>query len=180
LRRTGAAGWFLRLGFVFANGRIRLRLFRTIWHHSLLKCRHFRANTGLISEPLAVKSDHYQHWRQFRMFEETRQASELARDPASVSWAQYVIIFVIALWGGIVRVIQQAKLGGKSWKQIVAIFVAEAMTSCFAGFITFLICEAHRVNQFYSAALAGLAGYMGGRALSFLETVYRAKTGKGD
>lgn len=115
-----------------------------------------------------------------RMNEEIRQASDLARDPASVSWATYFWVVLLATVGGIVRVIREVKFGEKTWQQIIAIFVAEIIISVFAGVITFFLCAARDVPPFYSAVLVSLASYMGGRALSVLEALYKFKIGKGE
>lgn len=115
-----------------------------------------------------------------RMNDEIKTAADLARDPASVSWATYALVATLAIWGGIVRVIREAKLGDKTWKQIALIFLVESITSGFAGFMTFFVCEAQQVDRFYAAALSGIAGYMGGRALTLLEIIYKAKTASKD
>lgn len=114
------------------------------------------------------------------MNDEFRQASDLARDPASVSWITYFWVIFLATFGGIVRVIREVKFGEKSWRQIIAIFVAEILVSLFAGVVTFFLCAAREVPPFYSAVLVSLASYMGGRALSVLEALYKFKIGKGD
>lgn len=78
------------------------------------------------------------------------------------------------------RVIREAKFGDKTWQQILAIFVAEIIISVFAGVVTFFLCAARDVPPFYSAVLVSLASYMGGRALSVLEALYKFKIGKGE
>jgi hypothetical protein len=114
------------------------------------------------------------------MNEEIKQTSDLIRDPASVSWATYAWILLLATLGGIVRVIREVKFGGKTWKQILAIFIAEIFVSLFAGIVTFFLCAARDVPPFYAAVMVSLASYMGGRALSVLEVLYKLKIGKGD
>lgn len=78
------------------------------------------------------------------------------------------------------RVIREVKLGGKTWWQIMLVFVAESTVSCFAGMLTFFICESNNIPRMYTAALAGLAGYMGGRALNLLESRITKLSNKGD
>jgi len=115
-----------------------------------------------------------------RMNEEINKATELAKDPSSISIATYAWVLLLATWGGIVRVIREVKLGGKSWQQILAIFVVEIIISTFAGVITFFMCYSSNVSPLYTAVMTSIAGYMGGRALNVLEAIYKAKAGKGE
>lgn len=73
------------------------------------------------------------------------------------------------------RVIREVKLGGKSWKQILGIFIAELLTSVFVGLVTFFLCESSGFKPFYTATLVSVASYMGGRALTVLEALYKAR-----
>lgn len=113
------------------------------------------------------------------MNEEIKHVSEVVKDPSSVPLVTYMWVFLLASWGGIVRVFREVKLGDKSWRQIVLIFIAEVATSSFAGVLTFFLCESQNVERLYTAAMTGVAGYMGGRALSVLEAVYKARTSPG-
>lgn len=106
------------------------------------------------------------------MNDEIRQASDLARDPTSVSAATYFWVLFLATWGGIVRVTREVKFGGKTWKEVLFIFFAEMAVSSFAGVVTFFLCESANMERFYTAVLTSLAGYMGGRALNMLEGIY--------
>jgi hypothetical protein len=113
------------------------------------------------------------------MNEELRNAGDLARDPSSYSTLTYAWVLVLSLWGGMVRILREVKLGGKSWKQIVGIFFAELCVSGFAGCMTFFIFESAGVKPLYTAVFTGIAGYMGGRALTGFESLYRARFPKG-
>lgn len=118
--------------------------------------------------------------RRNRMNEEMKTASEIVRDPASVSAYVYSIIIGMATLGGIVRVIREAKFSDKSWKQIVGMFLAEIVVSQFVGFLTFFLCAAREVSLPYTIVFVILASHMGGRALNVLELVYKRWLGKGD
>lgn len=115
-----------------------------------------------------------------RMNEEFRQASDIAKDPASVSWLALLWVMLLSTLGGVVRVIREAKLGGKTWKQILVIFISEIIVSVFTGMLTFFICSAREMPPMYTAALVSVASYMGGRALSVIEALYKAKICKED
>jgi len=114
-----------------------------------------------------------------RMSDEFRQASDLIKDPSSVTWSTYFWVVFVAAWGGVVRVIRKSKLGGKTWQQVTLILAMEMVTSSFAGVITFFLCQSNNIQPFYTAVMTSLAGYMGGSALDVLEAVYRARIDKG-
>lgn len=108
------------------------------------------------------------------MNDEFKTASDIARDPASVSAGTYIFMLSLAILGGVVRVIREAKFGDKSWKQILGMFLAEIVVSMFTGLLTYFLCAARGVDGFYSAALVSISAYMGGRALNVIESLYRA------
>lgn len=114
------------------------------------------------------------------MNEEIKQAAEIAKDPLSVSHATYLWVIVLSMWGGIVRIMREIKFGGKTRKEIVLIFVAELMTSGFTGLVTFFACQKQGIDPMYSAVMVAMSGYMGGRALSWLEDIYKGKNRRRD
>lgn len=107
------------------------------------------------------------------MQEEVRRASEIASSASNYSITLAWISFVAAL-GGVVRVIREHKLESKTWKQVLWIFTSEMIVSCFVGVVTFSLCQAAGFNEHYTAALTSISGYMGGRSLSVLESIYKA------
>jgi peptidoglycan/LPS O-acetylase OafA/YrhL len=115
------------------------------------------------------------------MNEEIKAASDVARDPASVSIATYAWIFGVGILGGAVRVFREINLGGKTKMQIVGTFVVELVTSVFVGIVTFYLCNsgAKPLDPFYTATLVSIAAYMGGRALTVLEAIFKAFAPKG-
>jgi hypothetical protein len=111
------------------------------------------------------------------MIEETKAAGALAKDPASYSWLTYGWIFFLAMWGGLVRVLREMKLGEKTWKQLAFTFATEMVTSGFVGVLTFYGCEAAEIRPLVTAMMVSVSGWMGVRALSVLEAIYRARAG---
>lgn len=111
-----------------------------------------------------------------RMNEWGKEAAELAKDPAAYSGATYYWVMFLAMWGGAVRIMREIKFGGKSWKEIAFIVVCELLTSGFTGLMAFYSCQAAGVSEKYAPFIIGMAGYMGGRALSFMEEIYKGKT----
>lgn len=59
------------------------------------------------------------------------------------------------------------------------IFLAELLTSLFVGLITFFLCQSSGFLPFYTAVMVSIASYMGGRALSVLEAIYKARSKEG-
>lgn len=113
------------------------------------------------------------------MNEELKTVSDVARDPASVSLATYAWIAFVAIVGGVVRVVREIKLTGKKVRQIVFTFFAELITSFFVGMVTYYLCQSGRLDEFYTASLVCIASYMGGRALTVLEAIFKAFAPKG-
>lgn len=111
------------------------------------------------------------------MNEELKTASDMARDPASVSIATYVLLVVVSIFGGIVRVIREVKLSDKTVKQVVALFLGEMIISLFVGMITFFLCMDAGFSLWKTAALASFGAFMGGKVLVILEVLYKAKIG---
>lgn len=114
------------------------------------------------------------------MNDQLQTASDIVRDPSSIGWTTYWWVAMLAIWGGIVRVIREVKLGDKTFWQILLAFVAEAVVSAFTGMLVFFLCESSHVPRMYTAAVVGIAGYMGGRALNLVESIVKARSLKGD
>ncbi len=112
------------------------------------------------------------------MNEELRQASELAKDPSSVPYIVYLWVMGLSTLGGIVRVLREVKLGGKTLKKIIVTLLVEVIISNFAGILTFFLCMSRGIGQFETISLASLAAYMGPRALNALEAIWKAKSTK--
>lgn len=108
------------------------------------------------------------------MSEEFKSAAELARDPSTIPVATYSWVAGVALLGGIVRIIREAKLSNKTWPQIIGIFVGELLVSCFAGVNTLFLCESMRMDPLYTALMVSTASYMGGRSLAIGEALFKS------
>lgn len=111
------------------------------------------------------------------MNEELKTASDVARDPASVSVATYVLLVVVSFLGGVVRVIREVNLGNKTKKQVVMVFLGEMVTSLFVGMITFFLCQDAGFSPWKTATLVSIGSFMGGKVLVVLEAIYKARLG---
>ncbi len=105
------------------------------------------------------------------MNEEIKSATEMVKDPSSFSAATYLWVLLLAMWGGIVRVVREIIFEGKTWPQIVRIVLSELFVSGFVGVITFYLCEHAEFPPLYTAAMTAISGYMGGRSLAVFEAL---------
>lgn len=111
-----------------------------------------------------------------RMNEWGKEAADFAKDPATYSNVTYYWVLFLSMWGGVVRIVREIKFGGKSWKEIAFIVCAELATSGFTGLMAFYSCQAAGVSEKLAPFFIGMAGYMGGRALSIMEEIYKGKS----
>ena len=90
------------------------------------------------------------------------------KNPESYSLLTYSWVFLLAILGGVVNFIRKLQRGDVRPFNIVE-FIGEIVTSAFAGIITFWLCEASGVTPLITAALVGISGHMGSRALFLIE-----------
>jgi len=86
------------------------------------------------------------------------------KDPSNYPLLTYLWVVAIASWGGIVSFYRKTKAGHTRPFNIVEL-VGEVTTSAFVGVLTFWMCESAGVNALLSAALIGISGHMGSRAI---------------
>ena len=91
-------------------------------------------------------------------------------EAASLFW-----FVALAAWGGTVNYLSRLKRYRTTFSFIE--LMGEWAISGFAGLITAYACAANDVSYPLTAALSGIAGHMGGRAIYILETRF---FGKGD
>lgn len=90
------------------------------------------------------------------------------KDPLSYSLVTYAWVFVLSMLGGIVSFNTKLRNGTARPFNIMEL-LGEILTSAFVGVLTFYLCEATGVPQLVSAALVGISGHMGSRAIFRLE-----------
>lgn len=96
------------------------------------------------------------------------------KDPTSYSWLTYLWVFALSMMGGFVSFMRKLKAGHARAFNIVE-FVGELVTSAFAGVITFWLCENAGIAPLVTAALVGVAGHMGSRAILTIEDWLQTK-----
>lgn len=99
------------------------------------------------------------------------------KDPSSYSLVTYAWVLLLATWGGAVGFYRKYKMGHVRAFN-VAEFLGEIFTSAFAGILTFWLCEAAEITPLVTAAMVGICGHMGSRAIFQIETWLMEKWGK--
>lgn len=84
----------------------------------------------------------------------------------------------ISVWGGVVSYLHKLNKYGISFSLFK--FMAEIITAAFVGLITFLLCQSSGISMPITAALVGISGHMGTRALFILEKKYEKLFGETD
>ena len=91
-----------------------------------------------------------------------------AQDPLELPLKQYALVLAVALLGGIVSFYTKVRAGHvAAWN--VFHLVGEMATSAFAGLLAFWICAYVDTPPLLMAAVVGIAGHMGARAISMFE-----------
>lgn len=99
-----------------------------------------------------------------------------AKDPTTYSLLTYCWVFGVSSLGGVVSYINKIKQGKTKVFSFWGL-VGEAVTSVFAGITTFFLCESAGLEQITSAALIGLSGHMGSRAIYLIQHFTAKKIG---
>lgn len=98
------------------------------------------------------------------------------KDPSSYSLLTYAWVITLSAWGGAVSFMRKRRRGlvrPFSWVELLV----EVCTSAFSGVLTFWLCEASRIEPLLTAALVGISGHMGSRAIFYLENIVEARMG---
>ena len=77
----------------------------------------------------------------------------------SGSWLTYLGVIAISIWGGIVKYMSSPERF--TWSS----FVAQVMSSSFAGMLVFLACQYSDINGPLTGVLCGAAGHLGTPAI---------------
>lgn len=91
------------------------------------------------------------------------------KDPTSYSLLTYAWIITLSATGGIISYLKKAK------KFSFLELAAEVLTAGFVGVITFWLCEQALIDPLTTAALVGISGHMGSRALFMLERLFKGQ-----
>ena len=98
----------------------------------------------------------------------------IEKDPTSYSLITYSWVFGLAILGGVVNFMRKIKQGSARAFNVVEL-IGEIVTSAFAGVLTFWLCENASISPLITAALVGISGHMGSRALFLFEDFLKSK-----
>lgn len=90
------------------------------------------------------------------------------KDPGNYSLLTYLWVFGWSTFGGLVSYLRKVREGIVHPISITE-FVGEIVTSAFVGVITFWLCELAEFSPLLTAALVGISGHMGSRAIFLFE-----------
>lgn len=97
-------------------------------------------------------------------------------DPMQYEVMTYLWVVGLSAWGGIAGYVRKIKSGHCRFS--LSELVGEMFISGFVGIITFLLCQAAMINPVLSAALVGISGHMGSRAIMLIEKVIQEQVEK--
>lgn len=99
----------------------------------------------------------------------------LDKDPMTYPILTYLWVIIISSVGGIVGFLRKYQ----DRKDLIDFrfveFIGEVLTSAFVGILTFWLCEASDMDALLTAALVGVSGHMGSRALYSIENLIKRK-----
>lgn len=98
----------------------------------------------------------------------------VVKDPLSYPLKQYGFMLATALFGGLVSWYAKVR-DGKAAAWNITQLIGELTTSAFAGLMSFWVCELMNSPPLLTAALVGIAGHMGTRAISAFEDAARKR-----
>ena len=98
----------------------------------------------------------------------------VAKTPWGYTLKEYGFVLGMALLGGVVEWYAKVKRGELNTSNLTAL-VGELTTSALAGLLAFFVCEWLGVNQLLAAAVVGISGHMGARALALGEAWLQRK-----
>lgn len=90
------------------------------------------------------------------------------KDPTTYSLITYFWVAILSAWGGAVNFIRKTKSGQSRPFNLMEL-IGELMTSAFAGVLTFWLCQAANIDGLITAAMVGISGHMGSRAIFHFE-----------
>lgn len=101
-------------------------------------------------------------------------AEAAVRDPLNYPLKQYGVILFMTLLGGFAGWYGKVRNGEVPVSSLFAL-IGEMATSALAGLGSFFVCDYMSVPLGITAAVAGLCGYMGGRAIELAEKKLQRK-----
>lgn len=96
------------------------------------------------------------------------------KDPLNYPLKQYAFLLGLAVLGGFVSWYSRVRKGEiAAWN--VQHLIGELATSAFAGLIAFWLCEWSNLPPVLTAAIVGVSGHMGTKAISLVEGALKSR-----
>ncbi len=96
------------------------------------------------------------------------------KDPLSYGLLTYAWVFALSCLGGVTSFAAKVRTGKARWFNFTEL-LGELVTSAFAGILTFYLCQNAGFNGLLTAALVGIAGHMGSRAIFVMERFFERR-----
>ncbi len=100
----------------------------------------------------------------------------LEKDPFTYSFITYLWVIGLSSWGGIASYMRKVR-GNVIARFSIAELIGELTISAFVGVITFYLCDYAEFAPALTAALVGISGHMGSRAIFSIERVVQQRMG---
>jgi len=96
------------------------------------------------------------------------------KDPLNYPLKQYIFILAISLLGGLVGWYGKVRRGQLQAANLMAL-IGELCTSALSGLLAFYLCEYLNFVPVLTAAIVGVAGHMGTRAITWAEETLKRR-----
>lgn len=97
-----------------------------------------------------------------------------SKDPLNYPLKQYLFILSISLLGGLVGWYSKVRKGQLQATNLMAL-IGELCTSALSGLLAFYVCEYLNFAPVLTAAIVGVAGHMGTRAINWAEETLKRR-----
>lgn len=96
------------------------------------------------------------------------------KDPLNYPLKQYIFILAISLLGGLVGWYSKVRRGQLQATNLMSL-IGELCTSALSGLLAFYVCEYLNFVPVLTAAIVGVAGHMGTRAITWAEETLKRR-----
>ncbi len=96
------------------------------------------------------------------------------KDPTSYGLLTYAWVCALSCLGGATSFAAKVRTGKARWFNFTEL-LGELVTSAFTGILTFYLCQNANFNGLLTAALVGIAGHMGSRAIFVMERLFEQR-----